>query len=194
VRYARSDTRQVQATATVPLQEQQKTYPKEALVPERSLAIASLLLMPTVVGLATTMVLTWNFAWADAPSPTPLQAESHLEQREILSTGKTATDGVIRYPSGPAHITAIEITLLPGQETGWHQHPVPIFGYILEGELTVDYGPHGPRTYRKGDGFIEAIGEVHEGRNASQQPVKILAVVIGQDGLPGSIPASPPPH
>jgi quercetin dioxygenase-like cupin family protein len=167
--------------------------PKEATVPERPLTIAAHVLVPTLIGLALTLVLTWTSARADAARHAPLQAESHLEQRNILSTGTTATNGVIQYPSGAAaHITAIEITLLPGQTTGWHQHPVPIFGYVLEGELTVDYGPHGPRTYRKGDGFVEAIGEVHEGRNAGQKPVKILAVVIGQDGLPGSIPALPP--
>jgi quercetin dioxygenase-like cupin family protein len=51
----------------------------------------------------------------------------------------------IRYPSGAAKITAEEITLQPGQQTGWHTHPVPLFGYILEGELTVDYGAKGKR-------------------------------------------------
>src|SRR3977135_407748 len=60
----------------------------------------------------------------------------------------------IRYPSGAAtRVTAIEITLEPGQETGWHMHPVPIFGYIIEGELTVDSGAKGQRTYQKRDGF-----------------------------------------
>jgi quercetin dioxygenase-like cupin family protein len=61
--------------------------------------------------------------------------------RAVLSTGKTVTDEPIVYPTGaPAKITAVEITLEPGQQTGWHQHPVPLFGYILEGELTVVTG------------------------------------------------------
>ena len=67
---------------------------------------------------------------------------------------------------------AVEITLAPGQQTGWHMHPVPLFGYILEGELTVDYGTKGARTYRAGDGFMEAIDEAHNGRNTGQGPVK----------------------
>jgi hypothetical protein len=70
--------------------------------------------------------------------------------RNILSTGTTVTGEPIRYPSGaPALITAVEITLQPGQQTGWHTHPVPLLGYILEGELTVDYGPQGERVYRR---------------------------------------------
>jgi quercetin dioxygenase-like cupin family protein len=50
----------------------------------------------------------------------------------------------------------------------------PLFGYILEGELTVDYGTKGRRTYRKGDGFAEAMNEAHNGHNMGQNPVRIL--------------------
>jgi quercetin dioxygenase-like cupin family protein len=71
--------------------------------------------------------------------------------RNILSTGTTVTGEPIRYPSGaPALITAVEITLQPGQQTGWHTHPVPLLGYILEGELTVNYGPQGERVAAPG--------------------------------------------
>jgi quercetin dioxygenase-like cupin family protein len=113
--------------------------------------------------------------------------------RMVVSTGNTVTGEPIRYPSGaPAQITVVEITLEPGQQTGWHTHPVPLLGYILEGELTVDYGTKGQRTYRKGDGFAEAMNEAHNGRNMSQSPVKILAVFIGIEGVQESSPASPP--
>ena len=90
--------------------------------------------------------------------------------RTVLSTETTVTGETIKYPSGaPAQLTALEITLQPGQQTGWHTHPVPLFGYILDGELTVDYGPKGQRVYRKGDGFAEATNEAHNGRNLTEQ-------------------------
>ena len=109
------------------------------------------------------------------------------------SAFQPAFDSVDRYPSGAAaRITAVEITLAPGQQTGWHMHPVPLFAYILEGELTVDYGGKGERTYRAGDGFMEAMDERHNGRNSGQGRVKILVVVIGEQGVQGSVPASPP--
>jgi quercetin dioxygenase-like cupin family protein len=66
---------------------------------------------------------------------------------------------------------------------------VPLFGYILEGELTVDYGAKGRRTYRKGDGFGEAMDEAHNGRYAGREPVKILAVFIGTEGVPDTVAA-----
>ena len=113
--------------------------------------------------------------------------------RAVLSTGKTVTDEPIVYPTGaPAKITAVEITLEPGQQTGWHQHPVPLFGYILEGELTVDYGPFGKRTYRQGEGLAEAMNEAHNGRNTGAGVLKILAVFIGAEGVPDTTRASPP--
>ena len=112
--------------------------------------------------------------------------------RAVLSTGTTVTDEPIRYPSGTPHITAVELTFKPGQQTGWHVHPVPLFGYVLEGELTVDYGAKGKRTYRKGDALIEAMNEAHNGRNTGRRPLKILVVYMGADGVPNTSTASPP--
>jgi quercetin dioxygenase-like cupin family protein len=113
-----------------------------------------------------------------------LADEKRSGERMVLSSARTVTDEPIRYPSGAAaRVTAIEITLEPGQETGWHMHPVPIFGYILDGELTVDSGAKGQRTYRKSDGFVEPMNETHNGRNSGQQPVTILAVIIGAEGV-----------
>jgi quercetin dioxygenase-like cupin family protein len=130
---------------------------------------------------------------ADSVPPTRDASASYPGVRMVLATGSTIAGEPIRYPSGaPALITAMEIVLQPGQQTGWHTHPVPLFGYILEGDLTVDYGPKGQRIYRQGDGLAEAMNEPHNGRNASQGPVRILAVFIGMEGARETVPASPP--
>jgi quercetin dioxygenase-like cupin family protein len=125
----------------------------------------------------------------DAPPP----GHFYSGVRTVLSTGNTVTGEPIRYPAGaPAQLTTMEITLEPGQQTGWHTHPMPVFGYILEGELTVDYGAKGVRTYVKGEGLAEAMNEAHNGRNTGLGPVTILAVFIGAEGMPASVSASPP--
>jgi quercetin dioxygenase-like cupin family protein len=96
----------------------------------------------------------------------------------VLSSARTVTDQPIRYPSGAAtRVTAMEITLEFGQETGWHMHPVPIF------ELTVDSGAKGQQTYRKSERFVEPMNEAHNGRNSGKRPVTILAVIIGAEGV-----------
>ena len=122
----------------------------------------------------------------------PPPADAHGGTRTVLETGKTVTDEPIQYPAGKPKITAVEITLAPGQQTSWHTHPVPLFGYILEGELTVDYGPLGKRIYRQGEALVEAMNEAHNGHNSGQGAVKILAVFIGAEGIPDSARASPP--
>jgi quercetin dioxygenase-like cupin family protein len=122
----------------------------------------------------------------------PPPADAHGGTRMVLQTGETVTDEPIQYPAGKPKITAVEITLAPGQQTGWHTHPVPLFGYILEGELTVDYGPLGKRIYRQGEALVEAMNEAHNGRNSGPGAVKILAVFIGAEGIPDTTRASPP--
>jgi quercetin dioxygenase-like cupin family protein len=136
-------------------------------------------------------------ATAETVAPVPAPAHVYSGVRTVLSTGTTVTGQPIRYPSGaPARLTTVEITLQPGQQTGWHTHPAPLFGYILEGELTVDYGARGVRTYVRGEGLAEAMDEAHNGRNMGQSPVTILVVFIGVEGMPTSVAASvpaPPP-
>src|SRR5262249_7641594 len=139
------------------------------------------------------LLLSFNVGIPETGPPTTQPADAHPERRTVLAPGTTVPGEPIKYPSGaPALITAVEITLQPGQQTGWHTHPVPLVGYVLEGELTVDYGPKGQRIYRKGDALAEARNEAHNGRNGGREPVKILAVFIGIEGTRDSVPASPP--
>lgn len=103
--------------------------------------------------------------------------------KELLSTGKTVLDEVISYPStGAAHITSSIVTIEPGAETKFHRHPAPMFAYILEGEVTVDYGASGKRTYRRGEALMEAMGVSHRGMNLGNGTVSILVVYMGAQG------------
>jgi quercetin dioxygenase-like cupin family protein len=106
----------------------------------------------------------------------------------LLSTGKNIVGETIRYPKGNAHVTAAIVTLAPGARTIAHRHGVPLFAYILSGELTVDYGAHGTRTYKQGDAFMEAMDVAHFGINRGAEPVRILAVYMGADGARDVIP------
>jgi quercetin dioxygenase-like cupin family protein len=113
----------------------------------------------------------------------------------LLSTGQTVLSQPIAYPTqSPAKIVSAIVTMLPGEETGWHQHDVPMFGYILEGEVTVAYAGKGMRVYRQGDALMEAMDIPHNGRNTGKIPARILAVFMGADGVPDTemLPAFKP--
>jgi quercetin dioxygenase-like cupin family protein len=110
-----------------------------------------------------------------------------------LETTKTIMDQPIVYPTGaPAKITAGEVDLPPGGATGWHKHTIPVVGTILEGELTVDYGSKGKRTFKKGDVFVESINDIHRGTNTGSGTLRIYVVFVGAEGLQTSVPENGP--
>jgi quercetin dioxygenase-like cupin family protein len=111
----------------------------------------------------------------------------------LLDTGETILGQKLTYPTGaPAKVTAVIVTLQPGEETGWHEHDVPMFAYILDGELTVDYGPRGKRVYRKGDAAMEAIDTAHNGHNSGAGVARVLAVFAGAGNVPDTVKVAPP--
>lgn len=100
---------------------------------------------------------------------------------DLLKTSKTVVGEDIVYPEGKAQISASIVTVAPGAETIWHRHGVPMYAYILEGALDVDYGSHGVKTYKQGDSLIEAMNVTHRGVNKGPAVVRILAVYMGSD-------------
>jgi len=120
----------------------------------------------------------------------PTVADDHgYPAANLLSTGSSIVGEPIQYPTGaPAHVTASIIDIPPGQRTISHRHGVPLFAYMLQGELTVDYGAKGKRVYRAGEAFMEAMDVEHYGANTGTEPVRILAVYIGADGAKNVIP------
>jgi len=102
---------------------------------------------------------------------------------KLVSGDRTIVDEAILYPTkGPAKITSLIVTMLPGEETGWHTHGVPLFVYMLEGEIQTDYGPKGLRTYKKGDSLLEAMALRHNSTNKGQAPARLLVVFMGAQG------------
>ena len=96
------------------------------------------------------------------------------------------------YPDGTPNVTAAIVTIPPGNETGWHTHHVPLFVYILEGEVSVDYGSKGVKVYHAGDSFMEAMDWQHNATNKTDTPMKILAVYMGEEGAGNAEPVDGP--
>lgn len=102
---------------------------------------------------------------------------------KLFSGSKTVMDETITYPAtGAATVDAMLVTIGPGEKTELHKHGVPVYIYVLEGEVTVAYDGHGQRAYKQGESFLEAMDVPHVGMNLGSVPVKILAVYIGAEG------------
>ncbi|MEN3950069.1 cupin domain-containing protein [Iodidimonas sp. SYSU 1G8] len=108
--------------------------------------------------------------------------------QDLLSTQADVLGRGITYPSGPAKVSSAIVTIKPGESGQLHRHQIPMYAYVLQGEITVDYGPHGTRTFRKGDALVEAQEVPHRGMNKGSEPVALLVVYIGAEGVASVVP------
>ena len=116
-------------------------------------------------------------------SPTSVPPVALLTKQATTVLGQT-----ISYPTQqPAQVSSVIITLLPGQQTGWHRHDAPMYAYILSGAVTVTYDGGITKIYRKGQAIMEAIGTRHNGVNKGDDPVRILVVNMGAEGVANSV-------
>ncbi|MGE3274858.1 MAG: cupin domain-containing protein [Vicinamibacterales bacterium] len=135
-------------------------------MPARGLALAALLAIGTAVGVAQSVT-----------------------SQSLLTASETIVGEPIAYPAtGTPVVTSVIVTIAPGQRTGAHRHGVPMAAYILEGELTVDYGEHGRKTYSQGQSFLEAMDVNHVGMNTGSGPVRILSIYMGAEGSQNVLP------
>jgi quercetin dioxygenase-like cupin family protein len=108
----------------------------------------------------------------------------------VLKSMQTASNMKIEYSKGgQAEVVSVIGELEPGGRTSRHQHPVPVFVYVLEGTLTVEADGGQPREYGAGKAFIEDMNHWHQAFNKGAAPVKILVVFMGEEGKPTTINA-----
>lgn len=145
---------------------------------------------PSLRALAFAATLFALMTPASAQNPAPAQsAPATYPAEPLLSTGTSVLGEPLRYPAGTPHVTSAIVTLAPGARTILHRHSVPMFAYILEGEITVDYGKQGKRTYRKGQALMEAMHVAHFGENTGTEAMRLIAVYMGSNRAKDVIPA-----
>ena len=94
--------------------------------------------------------------------------------RPLLNSTTTWAGQPLAWPEGQAEVSALEITLAPGAETGWHSHPVASFAYLLEGELEIQLEDGRHHRVRQGQALAEVVGLNHNGRNVGAGPVRLV--------------------
>ncbi len=101
----------------------------------------------------------------------------------VTKAQQNVVNEAIRYPDGEAEVTSLIVTMQPGETTGSHAHGVPTYGYVLEGELSVDYKEIGKKVFPQGTAFMEAMSVLHNGHNDGNAPVRVLVVYMGANGV-----------
>ena len=101
----------------------------------------------------------------------------------VQTRSTTVIGEEIAYPvTGKPVLTSAIIMMAPGQSTFVHRHGAPLFVYVLEGEITVDYGAHGKRVYKQGESLIEAMNVRHFGTNSGSGTLRLLTLYMGAEG------------
>ena len=136
----------------------------------------------TLVG-AVIFGVTVPFAALAQDSPLP---EGFTTEPVIQTT--TNREGVpITLPTGTPEIISVIATLEPDGRTPLHQHPVPVFVYVQEGEVVVRTEGAEAQRYAAGEAFIEAQNSTHQAFNVGDAPAKLLVVIVGEEGQPPTV-------
>jgi len=101
----------------------------------------------------------------------------------------TTTNGQrITYPKTDSpEVTVVTVDIPQGGETGWHLHPIPVYAYVLSGELAVEFEDGKQSSFREGDSIIEVVNAPHNGRNLGKTPVKLVVFYTGVEGSPNTV-------
>lgn len=106
-----------------------------------------------------------------------------------LLDSSTSWDGApLSYPAGKARITAMKITLEEGDAVAFHCHPVPTFGYILEGSIRVLLASGREQVFHQGQALAEVVNTLHRGVAVGGR-VEFVVFYAGADGVELSLAA-----
>jgi quercetin dioxygenase-like cupin family protein len=123
-------------------------------------------------------ILLFIFSWQGKAQYNP-----DLTIQPILKSDTNALGQKIVYPSVQnSEVTMLKITLPPGKTTGWHVHDYPVFAYVLQGTLTVEYENHTTMIFQENSSFAEVVHTTHRGTNKGDKDLILLAFYLGEKG------------
>ena len=111
-----------------------------------------------------------------------VEENSAVKVTVLLKTTSGWDGEQIVYPEGQAEMTALLIEIAPGESTGWHQHPVPSFAFLLDGTLEITLADGRVKRMQPGEALSEVTDTMHVGRALSKTPVKIVVFYAGSVG------------
>ena len=65
--------------------------------------------------------------------------------------------------------------IAPGTASGRHSHPGPEVGYIIQGDVSMEFDDAPPLELHSGDPFLIPSGRIHNARNVGTVGTKMLS-------------------
>jgi len=124
-------------------------------------------------------------------SGTTIASGAEYEGAMATQIKKTTTDSngqKLQYlRTEKPEVTVLVVEIPAGGETGWHQHPVPVYAYILSGAITVEMENGEKYDFREGDPIIEVMNTPHNGINKGKATAKLIVFYTGEQGNPNTV-------
>lgn len=116
-----------------------------------------------------------------------IETSEAVKVTPVLKASQSWDGALLQYPKGQAEITGVRIEIAPGGETGWHLHPVPSFGVMLQGQLEIKLKNGKKNVVKAGDALAEVVNTAHSGKNIGTEPVLLLIFYAGAVGQANSV-------
>src|SRR4028119_1974089 len=71
-----------------------------------------------------------------------------------------------------------------GVASGRHSHPGPEVGYIVRGDVAMEFAARPTLTLRTGDSFLIPAGVIHDARNIGTVTTKMLSTYVVDETQP----------
>lgn len=121
------------------------------------------------------------------------QYDAGVQGKVILQTETTSGGDPIAYlKTDKPKITVMTVEIAPGSKTGWHSHPMPVYAYVISGQLSVEIEGGKTAEFKEGDAIIEVVNTRHNGSNKGSVPVKLVVFYVGGEGIPNVIKSDKP--
>ncbi len=76
------------------------------------------------------------------------------------------------------------VELPPGSAEGRHTHPAELYGFVLEGTISLEIEGKPTATLKAGDVLTIAPGKIHQAINNGSTAAKLAAVFVAEKGKP----------
>ena len=117
-------------------------------------------------------------------------ADGPVKATPVLTTTKTAIGQPIVLPPKDVQVIVTTLEIAPGAKLPRHKHPFQRYGYVMQGELTVEYEGGKRQVFHAGDFIVEALNVWHFGANTGTVPVKLLVIDQVEAGKTNTILAN----
>ena len=115
-------------------------------------------------------------------------------QSNIILRAETMSNGepIDYLDTDRPQVTVMMVDIAPGSSTGWHSHPMPVYAYVMAGQLTVEIEGGKTAEFKEGDAIIEVVKLKHNGTNHGKVPVKLVVFYLGAKDVSNVIRADRP--